>query len=434
MDETETGAWGTPQVVADALSSVSCPAAGECAAVGSQGYGGRAVAVAEAAGTWGTPQVLPGSLNVDAALTSVSCPSAGDCTAGGYYDAQPYGRCRAWATSYLADERNGTWRPVHTVTGSFTTNGDIDVDSVDLRLLFVSRQLQRRGVLRQVRRPDTRVRGLRGRQHVADHARRGRLLGGRGPSWLDPLPRQRRLLAAGFYLDGEDDSHALVVNEVSGTWQAAQQAAASLNVGGSAEFRSMACVSVGSCGTAGGYYANSAGGFVGLVVTEANGKWGPGEAVATSSIRDGLAQVNMISCPTAGNCAVGGVIDNGDDYMVAFVVDETPASVPGPPRHVTAVAGTNEAKVSWSLPSGPAARPSPATPSRPSPAAEPARPLRRPAVSTGSSAAPAARPEGGREQRGRPLSARSVEPDGPGRPLDAPKKSSASPPAKVGDP
>ncbi|HET9060634.1 MAG TPA: hypothetical protein VFN61_11990, partial [Acidimicrobiales bacterium] len=77
----------------DSLASVSCPSVGNCSAVGAFGdkeqlYG---LAVDESAGTWGTgTQVQPpqgASSTTSMSLTSVSCTSGGNCSATGYYGA-----------------------------------------------------------------------------------------------------------------------------------------------------------------------------------------------------------------------------------------------------------------------------------------------------------------------------------------------------------
>jgi len=347
MDEVG-GVWGSAQVVAPTLTSVSCPTAGECTAVGTGGYGGQAFVVSEAAGVWGTPQALTGSLDVDAGLTSVSCASAGNCAAGGFYDAQPYGPLPGVGYVLVAEETNGTWSPAQTVTGSFTTNGDIDVDTV------TSVSCSSAGNCSAAGYDGT----FDGQSHafvvslVNDSWQTAVDIGGSlavEGGWLSSISCRSdgNCSAVGYYLDRVDDVQALVVSEVSGTWQSAQEAFGPLNVDGYAQLSSISCVSAGNC-SAGGYYANSAGAFIGAVVTEVDGTWSSGTAVATSVITDGLAQVNAISCPSVGNCAVGGVIDNADSYQVAFVAGETPA----PPSPVLSVSAPGSGMAGVSIGAG----------------------------------------------------------------------------------
>ncbi|MGO9659934.1 MAG: hypothetical protein ACLP7F_16470 [Acidimicrobiales bacterium] len=120
-----SGTWapvmpvGSPKGAApgasDTLGSVSCPSAGNCTAVGK--YVGSpfttyAMAITETAGRWAPPKEVatpPGPSDyVD--LDNVSCSSAGNCTAIGGYDG---GRCcDSTAELYhimLVTERAGSW-------------------------------------------------------------------------------------------------------------------------------------------------------------------------------------------------------------------------------------------------------------------------------------------------------------------------------------
>lgn len=93
------------------LSSVSCAAAGNCAAVGGYHRNGsqwaHGLLLSESGGTWdATAASLPADATADAAsyLTWVSCPSAGNCTAIGEYVVDllhPQG--------LLLSETGGTW-------------------------------------------------------------------------------------------------------------------------------------------------------------------------------------------------------------------------------------------------------------------------------------------------------------------------------------
>jgi len=84
-------AAANPQV---RLTSVSCAAASQCAAVGvySDGSGGReALLLSDASGTWTASAVsLPGDASsgsaTDARLNGVACPTEGNCTAIGEYE------------------------------------------------------------------------------------------------------------------------------------------------------------------------------------------------------------------------------------------------------------------------------------------------------------------------------------------------------------
>ena len=95
------------------VESLSCPSAGNCAAVGDYtgAHGnGQGFAVSERNGKWGRAAEMPGlgTLNTGggADVLSVSCASAGNCAAAGYY---------SWSVAYfrtapfVATESGGKW-------------------------------------------------------------------------------------------------------------------------------------------------------------------------------------------------------------------------------------------------------------------------------------------------------------------------------------
>jgi hypothetical protein len=66
--------------------------------------------------------------------------------------------------------------------------------------------------------------------------------------------------AGGLYGDTSGHEHAFVASEVAGTWQAAVEVpgTAGLNAGGHAQVNSVSCGSAGNC-RAGGVYTDSSG-------------------------------------------------------------------------------------------------------------------------------------------------------------------------------
>jgi hypothetical protein len=106
------------------VTAISCPAAGDCAALGS--YGGpsgitEAYAVTESKGTWGTAAHLPGTASLSqgaiAYPTVISCASPGNCGAGGYYD-DTAGHLQV----FVATQTGGTWTPAEEIPGSAALN------------------------------------------------------------------------------------------------------------------------------------------------------------------------------------------------------------------------------------------------------------------------------------------------------------------------
>src|SRR5262249_7230037 len=115
---------------AASINDISCASSGNCAAGGFYAVdeGPQAVVVNQVNGTWAKAQEVPGTAALNAgayaAITSVSCPAAGDCGAGGYYtDAS--GATQAFVVS----ETGGTWGTARELpgTGSLNAGGDAEV-------------------------------------------------------------------------------------------------------------------------------------------------------------------------------------------------------------------------------------------------------------------------------------------------------------------
>src|SRR5215831_8137553 len=262
------------------LNSVSCGAAGNCAAVGSYTDGAghaQALLVSETVGKWRNAVEVPGSeiLNAGggASADSVSCVSAGNCTAvGSYTDGAGRGQV------FVVSETDGTWGTAIKMPGVGGLNRfgtPIVHDSVS----------------------------------CASAGNCG---------------------AVGGYRDGASRSQVFVVSETNGTWDKAIKMPGSetLNVGRDASTDSVSCVSAGNC-TAVGDYRDGVGSPAGrpqpFAVRETNGTWGQAIKVPGSGLFDADAGANVtaVSCPSAGNCAAGGFYIDGSHHEQAFVVSQT---------------------------------------------------------------------------------------------------------------
>jgi hypothetical protein len=289
------GVWGNAQEVpgltalntgGDAwVISVSCPAAGECAASGRYAglaSGGTFVA-SEDNGVWGTAQMIPGLAGLAATGSNggvLSCPSAGNCAIGGSYS-DASGKQQA----FVADETDGIWGTAIEVPGLGSLNSDGEAGIASL-------------------------------------------------SCASP----GNCAAAGSYTDGADHLQAFVVSEVGGTWGPAAEVpgTAALNTGGRAQADSVSCASPGNC-AAGGYYTDISAPQQAFVVDETDGTWGTAQPVpGTAALNAGRrANLNSVSCASPGNCTAGGYYTDGSAAQQAFVVDETgrtwgtAAGVPG---------------------------------------------------------------------------------------------------------
>jgi uncharacterized protein YunC (DUF1805 family) len=113
---------------------------------------------------------------------------------------------------------------------------------------------------------------------------------------------------------------------IGGTWHTAQKVpgTATLNKGGNAQVQSVSCASAGNC-SAGGSYKDGSGHYQVFVVSEVNGTWRTAlEVPGTAALnKGGNAQVYSVSCASAGNCSAGGLYTT-DSYghTQAFVVSQ----------------------------------------------------------------------------------------------------------------
>jgi len=265
------GVWGKAQEIpgveaiapgapTDYSTSVSCPAAGECVAVGSAGNTpgteapGQAIVVSEHRNVWGTARAIKGlAADTTPQLLSVSCTSPGNCLAGGLWTAaQPGGR----TTAFLVTERNGAWSSAQQVPG---------LAALDTRHA----------------------------SHVESVA----------------CPSAGNCVVTGRFR-GQAGFGVYVASERNGVWGKAQAmpGLAALNTGDSAGVTQVSCSSAGNCAT-GGWYATIKNKLrqQAWVASEHNGRWARAEKILGSALNGGsYARVSTVSCGATGNCAAGG--------------------------------------------------------------------------------------------------------------------------------
>jgi hypothetical protein len=316
---------------ADGLSSVSCGSAGNCAAVGnyttdSLGDQAQAYVANERNGIWHAAIELPGTgaLNMgdDASANSVSCASADNCAAvGTYLDGSSVEQ------PFVASERNGAWQPAIEVPGigALSTGGGAALTSVSCASAGncsaggYYTDTSGHGHAFAV----SQVRGTWGKaREVSDVATPGPF------SFADvtsvSCASAGSCSAGGNYGQKAPHPKAFVVSQVRGTWGKAREVAATLNTGGPAEINSVSCGSAGNC-MAAGFYSDRSGHVHAFVVSERNGIWRRAIEVpgirALSKGRD--AGAASVSCASAGHCAVGGSYTDSARNMQAFVASQT---------------------------------------------------------------------------------------------------------------
>jgi hypothetical protein len=315
-----------------AVLSISCRSAGDCTAGGvfrDRAGHRQAFVVSETKGAWGKAIEVPGSgrLNVagDATVESVSCTSPGNCGAGGVYGL-PLSPVAPSEQPFVVTERNGTWGKVIKVLG--LGNDAVESDVASVSCTSAGNCGAGGGVEDLSSETDTpfAVSQVNGRWQKAIRLRGAVPLNG-GIAGINQLscPSAGNCGAAGIFTDHADRGQAFVATEVSGRWQRAIEVpgTAGLNAGGNAQVNSVSCGSAGNC-SAGGFYTDHRNRSQAFVVREIGGHWlkaieVPGTAALNAG---GNAQVNWVSCPSAGNCAAGGSYQDRHGHQQAFVVSE----------------------------------------------------------------------------------------------------------------
>jgi hypothetical protein len=338
-----TGAVNTGEAE---VTSVSCPATGDCGAGGdylaaigdSQAY-----VVNEVNGSWhGQITVLgtvPTGSGPGSGVTSISCPAAGYCAAGGFLEDNDGNQL-----PFVVDERHGTWGAALPVAlggevtavscaspGNCTAGGDYTA-SLPVTQVFV--MSEKNGVWGQPRElPGIAALG-------SATANLAALSCTRTGSYCS---------AGGTYDDHLTRAQAFVASEKNGVWSNARQVAAGLNTGGNASVNAVSCASPGSCAAGGSYFTHS-NRFGAFVIVEKNGIWQTAREVAAGAFSQGRnPAVNSVACPAAGDCIAGGVYNTSDFTTGAFVVIERNGT--WQPTQVTATAADAAGISSISCPS-----------------------------------------------------------------------------------
>lgn len=307
------------------IDSMSCPAAGDCSAVGSyqvgiSGSDTQDFVVGETNGVWGSAEEIPGLASISSSSLGlgqsfISCSSVGNCSAGGGLEAVLNGGFVRFA--FLADETDGVWGDAFEVPGltslspgesssirsiSCASPGDCSAGGQYLRnddtLPFVVDE--NNGSWGQAES----IPGL-ARLDVGDNATFGSI------SCTSPGDCG----AGGVYTGKAKQLNVYVTNETNGVWSSAIEVSiANFNAGEGSSLMSVSCGAPGDC-SAGGYYdAHSTGGGVStisnatpFVVNEVGGHWeaaAPLTGVVAKNV--GFAAVNSLSCVAPNFCAAGG--------------------------------------------------------------------------------------------------------------------------------
>jgi hypothetical protein len=332
------GAWGDPLGVlglggrgATGVDVISCSASGDCAAGGhydDRRGNQRVFVVSETHGSWGKAIQVPGmaTLNdVRAGLDSISCGAPGDCAASGSYHRSGHKH------AFVVSEANGSWGKAVEVPGALNSGGYAEANSVSCA---AAGDCVAGGYYTGAP-PDYRshafvVTETNGSWGAAIEVPGTAALNTGGEARVDAVSCAAvgGCVAGGFYTDGSGKRQAFVAGETSGNWDDAIElpGSAALNTGGDARVESLSCPAVGEC-AASGFYSDDSENRQALVVSEASGSWGdaievPGTAALNTGDESGDAEMDSISCTAAGDCAVGGFL-GGCCYQLTLVASET---------------------------------------------------------------------------------------------------------------
>ncbi len=269
--EAPAGAAGNQGVT---VYDVSCGVAGNCAAVGSyeDGHGDTVAFVDNERGAhWLRAKVLPLPPNAlvrgqNALVRSVSCSSANTCSAvGTYQDNNPIGTRNQ---GFVTTERNGSWSRA-----------------------------------RQILLPASNFNPFVSLSQIA-------------------CSSSADCVGVGSFINNNDVTEALVVDEVGGTWHRAQALAlpASASRFAGASVTEVTCLKDSSCAALGTFNATD-GAQEAMSASETDGVWGAAGALAMPPNAAANPHVFLfgfggIACATTGNCSVVGQYkDSGGQYQ-----------------------------------------------------------------------------------------------------------------------
>jgi hypothetical protein len=305
------------------LRSVSCGSPGNCTAVGwytdSAGHRQGSL-LTESAGTWGSGVQAPlpanASTNPAVFVTAASCPSAGNCAAvGSYTDSSNH------AQGLLLAQTSGTWPTGLAATPPANAHASPGVLLNDVSCTTVGNC--------------TAV----GNYNDTSTHRQGVLLTETAGTWASGLqaglppgtgtnpsvllgsvscPSAGNCTAVGWYLDSSNHQQGLLLTETAGTWASGLTAPLPANAGADphGDVRSVSCASPGNC-VAVGSYKDSSNHTQGLLLTQTSGTWSAGlEATLPAGAGpDPNVTLNSVACRSSGTCAAVGWYADSSNFL-----------------------------------------------------------------------------------------------------------------------
>lgn len=321
------------------LSSVACTSVGNCVAGGAyvdSDSHQQGLIATETGGSWTVSEVntsaLPSlySSNPDVTVTSVSCPSAGDCTAVGYYtdgsDAKQ---------GLILSESNGTWTAGKLSLSGLSTASNPSVNLVQVSCASAGNcaavGTYRDSFLHSQALLVTESNGT----WTAGEANLSQLpsVAGNPEAFVESVscPSVGACTAVGYYVDGTSSYQGLLLNQSGSTWQPATEATLPADAAGSTNLQndlyvnSVSCASAGNCTAVGAYDSTSANDVEGLELTETNGSWAPGVEANLPGAGSSNPEVWLasVACVSAEHCVTAGSYDGSDGNNQALIAQQS---------------------------------------------------------------------------------------------------------------
>ncbi|HTX00802.1 MAG TPA: hypothetical protein VMD59_18620, partial [Acidimicrobiales bacterium] len=238
-----------------ALSSISCPSATTCVAVGND-LAGQGLILTDSSGSWSSaipPLPAGASTSPNTRLTAIACQSSTSCVAVGYYTDSSFLR-----HALVLTDSSGTWSAIEApLPANAGTSPNAELETL-------------------------------------------------------ACPSSTSCAAAGTYQDSSHVTHTVVETDASGSWSAIEDPLPSgASSAQSSVVTSVACPSATAC-LAVGYYLDSSSVERPLLLTDSSGSWSAAEAPYPSGApSSSSAELEGESCPSATACvAVGYYLDS----------------------------------------------------------------------------------------------------------------------------
>ncbi|MGC2486669.1 MAG: hypothetical protein WA359_10555 [Acidimicrobiales bacterium] len=317
------------------ISSLSCLSANSCVAAGAYANAqGNILGLIETErnGTWLSPKSLtaPAGAASDPGVTlyQVSCGAAGYCVAAGSYDTN------SSTLPLLVEERGGHWsvgRALSLPANALVKGQDATIHAVSCKR---STSCSAIGTYQ-----DNNPVGSRGEGFVANEVggvwRRATEIA-LPKSNFDPFvslnqlscPSAGNCVAVGSFIDANDVTQALVVTETNGVWRRGEAIAPPLDASrfAGASWSELTCLSDSSCAAL-GTFNTSTGAIEAMVANETGGSWGAATQVTLPPSAAANPHVTLfgfggIACASAQYCSLGGQYEDAAGKYQGFLANE----------------------------------------------------------------------------------------------------------------